>query len=123
MNDQGPKDPPARPSNEPLFWSLFSAGGTITALLLPVLIVLTGFVLPAGEISFTRLEDIFEHPGTRVALVIITALAFFHAAHRLRFTLVDLGLKRFAQPLAVLCYGAALTASGYAVAVVVVDWS
>ncbi len=111
------------PSNEPLFWSLFSAGGTITALLMPVLIVMLGFVLAAGVISEEQLVDVFEHKAFRAALVIVVSLAFFHWAHRFRFTLGELGLRRFDRPIALLCYGAALVGTGYAFAVVIVDWS
>jgi fumarate reductase subunit D len=36
----------------------------------------------------------------------------FHSAHRFRFTLYDgLQLRRFATPIAVLCYGGALVGS------------
>jgi fumarate reductase subunit D len=43
----------------------------------------------------------------------------FHAAHRFRFTLYDgLQLRRFATPIAVLCYGTALVGSLAALVVV-----
>ena len=41
-----------RRSNEPLFWSLFSAGGMLAALLAPALIIVTGFLVPANDVTF-----------------------------------------------------------------------
>jgi fumarate reductase subunit D len=110
-------------SNEPLFWSLFSAGGVVTAFFMPALIVLIGFVLAANEISLLRLEDVFDHVAARVWLVVFSGLAFFHFAHRFRFTLIDLGLHSFRVPVAVLLYGAALGGTVFAIVAVVVDWS
>ena len=110
-------------SNEPLFWSLFLVGGVITAFFMPALIVLIGFVLAANEISLLRLEDVFDHVAARVWLVVFSGLAFFHFAHRFRFTLIDLGLHSFRAPVAVLLYGAALGGTVFSIVAVVVDWS
>ena len=82
-------------SNDPPFWLLFSAGGMLSALILPVLIVLLGFVLPAGEVSLERVVDVFENVFIRIIVVIVVSLAFWHAAHRIRFTLVHTGLHGF----------------------------
>jgi len=106
-----------RRSNEPLFWSLFSAGGVVAAFLAPVLIVLTGFVVPAEEIEFDRLEEIFANPLVRVVLFGLAFLSFFHWAHRFRHTLIDLGLKSLALPIAVVCYLAALAGTVWAATV------
>ncbi len=35
-------------SNEAFWWSLFAAGGVLAALFVPVLVVMTGFVLPSA---------------------------------------------------------------------------
>ena len=106
-------------SNDPPFWLLFSAGGMISALLLPVLIVLLGFVLPAGEVSLERVVDVFENVFIRIIVVIVASLAFWHAAHRIRFTLVHAGLHRLATPIAVTSYGAALAGTVWVLAVVI----
>ena len=97
-----------RPSKEPLFWAMFSAGGVVIALLLPMLIVVTGFVVPAGGVGFERLDAVFGSPFVRLVLFGVAFLAFFHAAHRIRHTLKDLGLRSAATPIAVVCYLAAL---------------
>jgi fumarate reductase subunit D len=103
-----------RRSNEPFFWSLFSAGGVITALLAPVLIIVVGFVVPAGQVGFDRLERILTNPVGRLVLFGLAFLTFFHWAHRFRHLLADMGLKSVALPLAVSCYVAALGASVWA---------
>ena len=95
-----------RRSNEPLFWSLFSAGGVISAVVVPALIVVTFLLFTGDMIRFSRLEDVLTHPIGRLTLFGVAALTFAHAAHRFRHTLVDLGLKPVAMLVTVVCYGA-----------------
>lgn len=110
-----------RYSSEPFFWSLFSAGGVITALLIPVLIVLTGFVLPAEEITFSHLDDLFSNILAKIVIVGVATLAFLHWANRFRHTLNDMGLpKSLFVPVSVLSYVTAVAGSVWA-AVVVID--
>ena len=35
-------------SNEPVWWSLFSAGGVVAALFIPITLILTGLAVPLG---------------------------------------------------------------------------
>ena len=107
-----------RPSNEPFFWAIFSAGGTVVALLLPVLIIITGFVVPAGGVDFDQLDTLFSNPLVRLIILGVAFLSFFHAAHRIRHTLKDIGLHSVATPLAVVCYAAALAGTIWAALVV-----
>jgi fumarate reductase subunit D len=93
-----------RYSNEPLLWALFSAGGMILALLLPVLIVLTGFVLPAEEIEFSRLDALLGNILVQLAVLVFAFLTLMHWANRFRHTLVDMGAKPLAAPIGVLSY-------------------
>ncbi len=97
-----------RKSNEPLFWSLFSGGGMLAALLAPALILVTGFLVPAKAVSYARLHAILTNPVGRVVLFGVAALIFFHWAHRFRHVLIDVGLRRFSLALAVVCYLTAL---------------
>ena len=108
-----------RPSNEPFFWAIFSAGGVIIALLIPILIVITGFIIPAEEIEFSRIEDVFGNPLIRLIVLGVSFFTFFHAAHRIRHTLKDLGLRRIAKPISVVSYLAAVAGTIWAAAVVV----
>ena len=100
-----------RPSGSPaLFWLLFAAGGTASAMLLPVLVFTTGIAVPAGWISRSELLGLVRNPWTRVILAGLVLLFFFHWAHRFRYALIDLGLKRLGKQ-AWLFYGIA-TAGG-----------
>ncbi len=102
-------------SNEPFWWSLFSAGGVVAALLIPITIVLTGIAVPAGWISAEGLRHLVGHPLTRLYLFLLISLPMFHWAHRFRYVAVDLGLKRWAGTLTIACYGAAVLATVTAV--------
>jgi len=98
-------------SNEPIVWSLFAAGGMIAAILGPITIVLTGIAVPAGWITADGLLDLVRHPLGRLYIFLLIVPPLFHAAHRFRFTLVDMGLKGLKGILPVLCYGAATAGS------------
>ena len=101
-------------TNEPFFWALFSAGGMITAIVTPVLIVIVAFLVPWHHVAFHRLEQIFTNPVGRLILFAIAALTFVHAAHRLRHSLIEMGLKSLARPIAGICYLAALAGAVWA---------
>ena len=98
-------------SNEPFWWALFGAGGMIAALFLPITILITSILVMAHGVEPEKLRTLFANPFVRIYLFVIIALPLFHWAHRFRFTLVDLGLKAIKGPIAVLCYGAAITGS------------
>ncbi len=95
-------------SNEPIGWSLFSAGGMATAFFIPVTIVLTSIVVPAGWIEAEGLRQLIVLPLTRLYLFVLISLSLFHGAHRFRYALVDLGLRNLAGILAITCYGTAV---------------
>src|ERR671921_3000288 len=85
----------SRTSAEPFVWLLFSAGGVVAALVLPVLLVLFGLAIPLGWVTapdHAHLLAVLRNPLTRVGMLGICALALVHAAHRLRFT-VEHGLQ------------------------------
>ena len=102
----------AKRSNEPFLWSLFSSGGMIAALLLPILILLFGLAIPLGWVeapSYENLHALVRHPLTRLILFGLCSLPLFHGAHRFRFTLYDgLQIKHLNELIAVFCYGGAL---------------
>ena len=105
---------PPRRSNEPFFWAMFSAGGMIMALTGPVLVVIIGFLLPAHQVNFSRIQDIFANPLGRTVLLAVAFVTFFHWAHRFRHSLIEMGLKPFARPIALLSYGAAVAGTVWA---------
>jgi fumarate reductase subunit D len=107
-----------RRSNEPFFWSLFSAGGVVTALLAPVLIILTGFIVATESVEFSRLESLFGNVLVQLVIVGIVFLALAHWANRFRHTLVDMGLKPLHAPISVLSYVVAIGGTVWAAVVV-----
>jgi fumarate reductase subunit D len=96
----------------PLLWLLFSAGGTVAALLFPIHLFLTGLAFPLGWLeppSYESLYRLLTHPVIRLYFFVLISLPLFHWAHRFRYTLYDgLQLKHLTALIAVLCYGAAL---------------
>jgi fumarate reductase subunit D len=111
-------------SNEPLWWGPFSAGMMADALFIPALIVLTGFLLPGSTEpnAALRVQNLINAPLTRIFLVVVISLSFFHWAHRFRYLVFDLGIKGGKGLIACLCYGTAiagtLIAAGIALRVI-----
>ncbi len=105
-------------SNEPFLWSLFSSGGMIAALMVPVLLFLFGLAFPLGWIEAPGYESLLalaRHPLARLALFAVCSLSLFHGAHRFRFTLYDgLQIKHLNELIAVFCYGGALVGTALA---------
>ena len=104
-------------SNEPIFWSLFSAGGVVSALVGPALVVLIGFsgILGIGAgLEHAHFQALVSSTLVRVALLPVIALPMFHWAHRFRFVMVDLGLRPLKTPLAIVCYAVAIGVTGWA---------
>ena len=84
-------------SNKPIVWSLFAAGGTLAAFLAPVLVLL--FLLVAlghapGLLGHDRLHALAAHWPGKIFLLAVIVLFLWHAAHRLRVTLYDFGLRQ-----------------------------
>ncbi|MEU6998492.1 fumarate reductase subunit FrdD [Nonomuraea sp. NPDC046570] len=104
---------------EPYLWLLFSGGGVVAALLLPVLVLLFGVLMPLGVLDWPAQADLralLDPPVVRLALIVILVLCLFHAAHRIRFTSEELlGIARFDLVIAVLCYGGAIAGGAIAV--------
>jgi len=83
-------------SNKPVVWGLFAAGGTVTAFVFPALVLLT--LLPAvghmpAILSYDNLHALAAHWLGKAALFALIVLSLWHAAHRLRVTLHDVGLR------------------------------
>jgi fumarate reductase subunit D len=109
-------------TNEAFWWSLFSAGGVMAALFLPVFVLITGFVLPwAGDATqqrFDRVYGLLAWWPVRALLITVLTLAFFHCAHRIRHVLMDIGFRSRPGLLVLVCYGGALL--GHFLTVIVV---
>jgi fumarate reductase subunit D len=102
----------AKRSNEPFLWLLFSAGGALAALLVPVLLFLYGLAFPLGWLeppSFQSTLALVSHPLMRLVILAFCFLALCHWAHRFRYTLYDgLQIKHLNEVIFVFCYGGAL---------------
>ena len=100
---------------EPLLWMLFSAGGVMAALLIPMFLFLFGLAVPLGWIAppvHEHLLSVLSHPITSVVLFVLCMLSLFHWAHRFRYTLYDgLQLKQVHELINTFCYGGAVVGS------------
>jgi len=104
--------PQSRTTPEPFVWLLFSAGGVVAALVLPVLLVLFGVAIPLGWVAtpeYAHLHAVLRNPLVRLGMLGICALTLVHAAHRLRFTVEHaFQLRRYDAVIGTVCYGGAL---------------
>ncbi len=102
----------------PPLWTLFSAGGTLAALLFPIHLFLTGLAFPLGWLSPPSYEfamSLMRHPLTRLYFFFLISLPLFHWAHRFRYTLYDgLQIKHLTLLIVIACYGSALMATAAA---------
>jgi len=95
MSAPGDKPLPKR-SISPLFWLLFGAGGMLSALFGPALILVTGVMVPHGwgvPASFGSYDNVLafaRNPVGKLVLLALIALLFWHAAERLFLTLHDM---------------------------------
>ena len=103
---------------EPFLWLLFSAGGVLAALFLPVLGFLFGVAFPLGWIGAPaqhHLLAVLRNPFTLAVMFVLFVLALFHWAHRFRYTLYDgLQIKHLNGLINLICYGGAIVGSAVA---------
>ena len=103
-------------SNEPVFWGLFGAGGMLTAFLTPVMVLVTGLLIPLGIINAEHLSydklHLFASSWYGAAIILVlVALPLWHTLHRIFHSLHDLGIKRGRDWQQVICYGFAFAVS------------
>ncbi len=107
---------------EPIVWLTFSVGGVVAAMFLPILAFLFALAVPLGWIDppdHDHLAAVVGNPVTIIVLLGTFVVMLVHAAHRFRYTLYD-GLQIKQKLLvAVLCYGAAVVGSLWALTVLV----
>jgi fumarate reductase subunit D len=88
-----------RRSNAPVFWALFGAGGMLSALLGPMLVLITGVLVPLGLVlprelmSYERVLAFAQHWAGKGFLFAVVSLFAWHAAHRIFHSLHDIGLR------------------------------
>lgn len=98
---------------EPFWWGLFSVGGVVAALFVPIHIIIAGLAVPLGlldadAVGYEHMQALLGNPLVKLYLFVLVALPLFLAAHRLRFSLKDMGLKVPGQVLGMVLYGGAI---------------
>ncbi len=97
-----------------VWWFLFGGGGVVSAILLPVHILVQGILGPLGIVlvadrHYDTWVRLLGNPIVKLYLLVLIALPFFHFAHRLRYFLVDLGVPAARTlPAQVFFYGGAI---------------
>ncbi len=100
-------------SNAPIFWSLFGAGGMLSALIGPALVFITGIGVPLGiflgpeSMSYARMHAFAGNWAGKAFAFAVVSLFLWHAVHRIFHSLHDFGV-RTGMPAKLLCYGGAL---------------
>lgn len=85
-------------SNKPVFWSLFGAGGMLSALIGPVLVFITGLAVPLGlgaprdAMSYHNVLALAQSLPGKLALFLVISLFLWHGCHRLYHCLHDFGV-------------------------------
>ena len=100
-------------SNAPIFWSLFGAGGIVSALIGPMLVFITGIAVPTGLLLPRDLMDyphmlaFAQHWSGKGFAFVVISLFLWHSVHRIFHSLHDFGM-RTGMVAKLTCYGVAL---------------
>jgi fumarate reductase subunit D len=110
---------------EAFAWALFSAGGFVGAVVLPINIAVIGVAYAAGwlpdrTMSFARVLHLARNPLVKLYLLAVIALPLFHWAHRFRFAIHHQFGIQWKRLVAALCYGTAIAGTGLAIYLLIV---
>jgi fumarate reductase subunit D len=100
-------------SNAPIFWVMFGGGGMLAALLGTMMVFITGIAAPLGWpfganlLSYPRVLAFAQNWIGKGFLFVVIWLFAFHAVHRIKCALHDLGIHVGALA-KLICYGGAL---------------
>ena len=87
---------PVKRSISPIFWLLFGAGGMLSALFGPALILITDLLGPTGTVlpddfeSYNHALAFAQNPLGKLVLLAVISLFFWHGAERIYLTLKDM---------------------------------
>ncbi|SHF62998.1 fumarate reductase subunit FrdD [Vibrio gazogenes] len=114
MINQNPKR-----SEEPIWWSLFGAGGTWFAMITPITIFVLGIMGPMGmldadALSYDRVADFATNIIGALFVIATIALPIWHAMHRVHHGMHDLKIHTGVMG-KVACYGIAAIISALAI--------
>ena len=96
--------------NKALFWSLFAAGGTLTAFVFPAIalvLLFTAYGHAPDIMAYEQMHGLLSNWLAKLGAFGIVALALWHAAHRMRTALHGIGLRADGL-VAIVGYGIAL---------------
>jgi fumarate reductase subunit D len=83
-------------SNKPVVWGLFAAGGTVTAFVIPALVVVTLMAAlgstPQG-LGYPAVHAFATHWLGKVVIFGVLFFSLWSSAHRLRITCYDFGVR------------------------------
>ena len=104
-----------RRSEEPIWWSLFGAGGSWFAMLTPITVLLVGILVPLGVIdadalSYERMQAVAGGWIGKGVIAGSIILPLWHAMHRIHHGIHDLGVHAGLTG-KVACYGFAALVS------------
>lgn len=105
-------------SNAPIFWGLFGAGGMLSALFVPMMIIITGLLvplgllLPAGTMSYPKMLAFAQNFIGKGFIFAIISFSMWFAVHRVYHSLHEFGIHAG--------FGAKLLTYGLALVVTVV---
>lgn len=84
-------------SHEPIVWSLFGAGGVVSAFLLPAVMLTFGILFPLGlldadALSYERVIGFASSWFGKVILFSLICFPLWHGMHRIYHGMHDVGL-------------------------------
>ncbi len=100
-------------SNAPIFWGLFGAGGMLSALFVPAMILITGILvplgilLPANAMSYQKMLGFAHNFIGKGFIFAIVSLSLWFAVHRVYHSLHEFGIHAGVGA-KLLCYGTAM---------------
>ena len=103
-------------SHEPIFWGLFGAGGMVSAFISPVLILITGILVPLGiidaeHLSHAKVLAFAQSWYGALVLLAVIVLPLWLTMHRIHHSLHDIGIHSGRKWSAWIFYGAAFIGS------------
>lgn len=106
MRRPGPK------RSEGLFWALFAQSAVLTALIVPAHILVQGILGPLGVVPvfdqhYSTFAGALANWLVKLYLFILFGSAFWVFAHRVRYTLMEVGVPGGKQRLGMVTYGVA----------------
>ena len=100
-------------SNEPIFWSLFGAGGMLSALIGVAIVFVTGIGVPLALLvspdlmQYQHMLEFTQHWLGKIIVFAVIVLFLWHAALRILNLLHDFGIHAGSRD-KLFCYGLTL---------------